>query len=337
MSYEREAHGEIFTSRTVVENTQTVKRSDSHRVHFAGAEDQASVASSSRLPAATPTQTQTPESLPVDLPREPQASSSKPVSTGALPSPPASAGSVDARGRKLTFIRRRFAEKHCRRGSSPGSTLLTPPSSAATSPARSPERPDSATLHRSSTAPHGGMRPITILLDAASLLIHIPSAKGKGKSGDVSSPKHAPVPRTDPYQAPYFFPSPLSPEAPGYAGRVRTERAMGLSPEQRSKLSPTATQPPMLPTPDASPEQVVHAELALEATVAPTQTPEPHGDAPTRTKSKGRSWHIPLPHGQRPLERPTSWASEVPTVGSSSGESSHNGSVRRRRLSGLFK
>lgn len=68
----------------------------------------------------------------------------------------------------------------------------------------------------------------------------------------ISHHKHprprSPVRRTDPYQAPYFFPTPLSPDAAGYAKRVRMERGGTSSPEDISIPLPAhAASPPIMP------------------------------------------------------------------------------------------
>lgn len=56
--------------------------------------------------------------------------------------------------------------------------------------------------------------------------------------------KASPVRRTDPYQAPYFFPTPLSPDAAGYARRVRTEHRGSRSPEDVTVPLPMAAVSP---------------------------------------------------------------------------------------------
>ncbi|KAI0782394.1 hypothetical protein BC629DRAFT_1594181 [Irpex lacteus] len=56
--------------------------------------------------------------------------------------------------------------------------------------------------------------------------------------------KASPVRRTDPYQAPYFFPTPLSPDAAGYARRVRTEHRGSRSSEEATVPLPMATVSP---------------------------------------------------------------------------------------------
>ncbi|KAL5494643.1 hypothetical protein ACEPAI_104 [Sanghuangporus weigelae] len=60
-----------------------------------------------------------------------------------------------------------------------------------------------------------------------------------------------PPPRTNPYEAPYFFPSPLSPDAADYVRLARTE-------VQRSSVSPSAARSPLLrsnSTPQHSPAE----------------------------------------------------------------------------------
>lgn len=339
-SYERETRGEIITSRTVVEIVQTVKRSDSHRVHFAG-EESGPVASTSRTPITLPPET--PERRPVELPSEPQVSSPDSIPHPPLPSPPLSSGSNDSaaipRGRRLSFIRRRFADKHARNVISPKDTLLTPPSSAATSPARSPERMEQPLLQRASTT-YGGKHLISYFRPIVTILSTVKCKQRK--SAEVGSPK--PIPRTDPYQAPYFFPSPLSPEANGYVGKVRSERVAGSSPEARSKSMPVAgagsssAPSSQLPTPAASPQRDTHLDLTPESAPSANASPTSAEDSalPGGRAQKRRSWRVSLTHQSRQsLDRPASWTSEAPTVASSSGES--HASSPKARLSGLLR
>lgn len=125
-----------------------------------------------------------------------------------------------------------------------------------------------------------------------------------------------PVPRTDPYQAPYFFPTPLSPDAYDYMSRVRSERVASPLADVRSRVNVPAS-PVILRTPTSLP---------------PQSPPEAQPDAalsqpPTfRRKSARRSWHISFRHDhQEPLERPKSWTSDSTTVvsaGSHPGDAS---------------
>ena len=102
----------------------------------------------------------------------------------------------------------------------------------------------------------------------------------------------SPVRRTDPYQAPYFFPSPLSPDAAGYVQRVRLELG-GNSPENPSIPLPPASAPPAV-IPRNQPIEDVHHEGEAPA-------PAPHiasdeGVNPDKTVAP-----------QRSRERPVSW------------------------------
>ncbi|PSS29604.1 hypothetical protein PHLCEN_2v2752 [Hermanssonia centrifuga] len=250
-----------------------------------------------------------------------------------LPSPSLSNGSSDSgsvpRGRRLSFIRRRFSQKfqgYARATPANGflaarNHLLTPPNSAPTSPMRSPERPDPF----EESAPSGSVKRCS-----------------KKRSSEISGPK-TPVPRTDPYQAPYFFPSPLSPEADGYVDRVRSERVLSLSPERRravfSPISSPAASPPgrMVPlppvessSPGAGPSGHTHeaptSETAPEENILEEEHADPH---------KKSSWHFPFPH-----HRPASWGSDVPTSessGSGSGPSVQSPSNARPRLKNMWR
>ncbi|KAF7793451.1 hypothetical protein EIP86_004563 [Pleurotus ostreatoroseus] len=365
VSYESASGGQIFTSRAVFESTQTVKRNEtrSHRVRFAGSDKSGPVASTSR--AGTPPQT--PERRATVLPVESLVSSPESLPNTPLPSPPLPADAV-VRGRKHGFLRRGVSEKQSRGVPTPGTSLPTPPHSAATSPARSPERRDSVGLQRSSTAPHpskSSFPTLSNILLKSFLFIVRPCRR---RSGDSAPAKRGPVARTDPYQAPYFFPTPLSPEAVDYVDKVRSER-VGFSPEQRPKPSlpsvrrtrspsPHARpspppQPPvqqeMLPTPAASPQRGAHLDLApdspeLASTSGPEVAPSSASTGSRSGSMKRRSWHISLHHHHHrdnsasghSLERPTSWASDATTAGSSSGDSSGHAAVRPK-LSGFWR
>ncbi|KAI0673569.1 hypothetical protein C8Q78DRAFT_1067867 [Trametes maxima] len=115
--------------------------------------------------------------------------------------------------------------------------------------------------------------------------------------------------RTDPYQAPYYFPTPLSPDAGTYVEEVRKERQASpkvtdpLSFRQywepptiplpsprsspKSKEEPLAPAPPEIVVSDAPPELVVE-----------TKSEEASGARPAlREVSHRWSWHLPLhPH-----------------------------------------
>ena len=115
------------------------------------------------------------------------------------------------------------------------------------------------------------------------------------------SPK-VPVPRTDPYQAPYFFPSPLSPDAQGYTSRVRSERVASPPTEIRTRGGATVSTQ-VTPRISASPPP----ESPSDAQPVASSSRGEMG----RRKSPRRSWHVSFKHE---LQRPTSWTSDTTTV-----------------------
>lgn len=180
------------------------------------------------------------------------------------------------RGRKLNLFARRFNQ-----GSPNRTRHQTPPNSGQSSPARSPERPDKPSQHG-----------VKLCL--------------KSKSSNEALPK-SPVPRTNPYQAPYFFPSPLSPDAADYVHRVRSER-------RPSEQSPSRPRPP---------------RSTSLGTPSPSVEPRPPKRSMTDKGGKGprRSWHIPFHRDDdASLKRPSSWDSEAHTL-LSSGSGSTEGSI----------
>ncbi|EIW64078.1 uncharacterized protein TRAVEDRAFT_25386 [Trametes versicolor FP-101664 SS1] len=112
-----------------------------------------------------------------------------------------------------------------------------------------------------------------------------------------------PARRTDPYQAPYYFPTPLSPDADIYVEQVLSERqgARVTDPisfrqyRDRVPLSPRTSpksKEELLPPP--TPDIVVS-----ETAPAPTEsTPEPPVRPSLREKSHRWSWHLPHLHAK---------------------------------------
>lgn len=197
------------------------------------------------------------------------------------------------RGRKLNLFARRFNQ-----GSPNRTRHQTPPNSGQSSPARSPERPDKPSQH-------GGKSTLGLV---SNYLIAYLSVKLclKSKSSNEALPK-SPVPRTNPYQAPYFFPSPLSPDAADYVHLVRSER-------RPSEQSPSRPRPP---------------RSTSLGTTSPSVEPRPPKRSMTDKGGKGprRSWHIPFHRDDdASLKRPSSWDSEAHTL-LSSGSGSTEGSI----------
>lgn len=110
-----------------------------------------------------------------------------------------------------------------------------------------------------------------------------------------------PVRRTDPYQAPYYFPTPLSPDADIYVEQVLSERqgARVTDPvsfrqyRDRVSLSPRTSpksKEELLPPP--TPDIVVSGTAQVSA----EPTPEPPMRPSLREKSHRWSWHLPHLH-----------------------------------------
>ncbi|KAI0094247.1 hypothetical protein BDY19DRAFT_988110 [Irpex rosettiformis] len=85
----------------------------------------------------------------------------------------------------------------------------------------------------------------------------------------------SPVRRTDPYQAPYFFPTPLSPDAAGYVQRVKMERGSSGSPEDHTVPLPAIVD---------SPSAVLRQRFVEEA----RQSPEGNRSSPRTSSSEGQ-------------------------------------------------
>ncbi|KAI0639839.1 hypothetical protein C8Q77DRAFT_1152781 [Trametes polyzona] len=122
----------------------------------------------------------------------------------------------------------------------------------------------------------------------------------------MPNPKPAkPTRRTDPYQAPYYFPTPLSPDADTYVEQVRSERR-GTAPADpisfrqywdpiplpSPRTSPKSKEEPL---PPSTPEIVVSP--ATEA-APPSPKDEVLARPSLRERSHRWSWHLPHLHGK---------------------------------------
>ncbi|KAI0830749.1 hypothetical protein BC628DRAFT_1355448 [Trametes gibbosa] len=118
--------------------------------------------------------------------------------------------------------------------------------------------------------------------------------------------------RTDPYEAPYYFPTPLSPDVDIYVQQVRSERQASQvtdtitsrqhrdSVSQSPRTSPKSTEhflPPIIPE---------HPVQELQEPAAPPV--EPRLDTPTRLplreKTHRWSWHLPHIHSKAHHDEP---------------------------------
>lgn len=146
----------------------------------------------------------------------------------------------------------------------------------------------------------------------------------------------APVPRTNPYDAPYFFPTPLSPEAVGYVSRARMERSPSYSPEYRlSPLPGTKSIVSHPVSPLANIEVVSEAHTASDGRMSSPEGSVDEEGVLSRA-STGRVLSFSSQQSAKPRKgRPTSWGSEAPTLATSrsnmSLESSSPTSLPRHR------
>ena len=135
---------------------------------------------------------------------------------------------------------------------------------------------------------------------------HCPSLVKTCLKRNHSSETHnlpRPVARTDPYQAPYFFPSPMSPDAPGYSSRIRAGRVSSPQAEVKSHPTPTVVVANSLPGSTRPQQGVASSDRQF---TSPSSQPE-------RAKIKSRrSWHFPFRHDE--MERPVSWTSDAATL-----------------------
>lgn len=223
-----------------------------------------------------------------------------------------------ARGRKLSFFRRkRLSASRDRR---PPTRRVSSIGEIVESPEQSPERPDHTEACSSKSRTAADITRVT-----NSCITLVKTCLKPSRSVDFA-PK-TPVPRTDPYQAPYFFPTPLSPDARGYTSRVRSERVASPLTEMKSFVGAPAS--------PVSPRVSVSPPPSDAHPVASSSRPDK-----VRHKSPRRSWHIPFKHE---LQRPTSWTSDSTTAvsaGSHPGDSSdvsHPSSPTRSRKSSQIR
>ena len=122
-----------------------------------------------------------------------------------------------------------------------------------------------------------------------------------------------PIPRTDPYQAPYFFPTPMSPDASGYVGRVLMERTLNYTRQPSGTTSPQSNNEPVQ-------DMLSSPPLDIERVPEDMHTPrEEESNSNSQEALGGRK----ASRRYRGLRRPTSWESEALTIASSSNDSSH--------------
>ncbi|OJT08502.1 hypothetical protein TRAPUB_685 [Trametes pubescens] len=116
-----------------------------------------------------------------------------------------------------------------------------------------------------------------------------------------------PARRTNPYQAPYYFPTPLSPDADIYVEQVLSERqgARVTDPisfrqyRDRVPLSPRTSpksKEELLPPP--TPDVVVSETTQATSQPSTEPTPDPPVRPPLREKSHRWSWHLPHLHAK---------------------------------------
>lgn len=125
----------------------------------------------------------------------------------------------------------------------------------------------------------------------------------------------APPPRTNPYEAPYFFPTPLSPDAADYVRLARTEvRQTSTSPPAMARMptrsnsthQPPIESPTLTPTPARSGSMQQKRSSAIVAS-------SPSELAPQSAPPKRSSFHAGL------LHRKSASVSEAPPVVSEFG------------------
>ncbi|KAI0688148.1 hypothetical protein BC835DRAFT_334066 [Cytidiella melzeri] len=160
----------------------------------------------------------------------------------------------------------------------------------------SSERPAHGGTSRTSPACHETTR--TNLLSAVGPCLLLKRATSGLDFPHHQSPRQkSPVRRTDPYQAPYFFPSPLSPDAAGYAQRLRIERGGSGSPDTTlAALSLTSS--PLASVPSS--------QYGLEAR-RDGSSAQGSSD-PVRRNSTKRPQPLPLANVRN---RPLSWDSDI--------------------------
>ncbi|KDQ63139.1 hypothetical protein JAAARDRAFT_53366 [Jaapia argillacea MUCL 33604] len=195
--------------------------------------------------------------------------------------------------RRHTFGLLNLAHRHEKR-KEPSRVVSSPTIPVISDPPSSSSHSRNASLTRRFTAPAGGSdveitgSPLGSVGDDEERRSSRSEKTSKGlcprrrRSRNISPPKPPPPPaRTHPYEAPYFFPQPGSPEAIDYARRVQQER----------RLSGHITTP--LPT--SSPTNVrFSTESPLPPTIPPTIPKAKERRASTSSRSPGVNI-IPLP------------------------------------------
>jgi hypothetical protein len=109
------------------------------------------------------------------------------------------------------------------------------------------------------------------------------AAPRKPSKEKKSKPAPAPPLRTQPYAAPYFFPSPASPEATDYVRLLREERRVA------ALGSPIAVRPapaPTLPAPEKDGIPSPDKKLAAPDTKSPAPAKKPAAAAPDKERER---------------------------------------------------
>ena len=115
----------------------------------------------------------------------------------------------------------------------------------------------------------------------------------------MSRPPARPTParRTDPYQAPYFFPTPMSPEAETYLQEVVRERHG--APSQLASEPSTIDSTVVIASPPSSPSRNDSEKARQPSPPSPPTRPTARQPTAGSRDSQRRhrwSWHLPLHH-----------------------------------------
>ena len=106
-----------------------------------------------------------------------------------------------------------------------------------------------------------------------------------------------PVQRTDPYQAPYFFPTPLSPDAGTYVQEVLSERHRVPNSKLPRPNSLTSDPSSEIASPTRSTRVSVEVSSPLPSPPAPASpvdaTPEAERASSPSATNRRWSWHLP--------------------------------------------
>lgn len=253
-----------------------------------------------------------PKSAPITEAQEPPRIASadslpfaQPSSSNTPTSSKASGSKGTPRGRRLNFLRKRSSEKPSlsSRGGRPDGQAALP---------ERPEQHEGACLYLVNSV----ARPLTRVLISLvkPCLKKVSSSCGSLKIAGKSHSASLPTPRTNPYDAPYFFPTPLSPEANGYIDRVRMDRSPSHSPESVISAFPgskSAISPPL------HIEFVTETQTTFDGHVSSGEgSVDEEGfvaRGPTRRVLSFSSHQSVRPR----RNRPTSWGSEAPTLDTS--------------------